>query len=128
MKIRIDPLDQLFSKYIRLRAMAEVGGCERCLQGKVDYKEIQCSHFIGRAKKSVRWDEDNAAALCLGCHAYFTAHPLEHVEWFKARLGDKFDLLRARSRTPARQLDKTALRLYYEAKIKEVLRWQTLRD
>ena len=122
MKIRIDPLDQLFSKYIRLRAMDEVGGCERCLHGKIDYKGLQCSHFIGRGRKSVRWDEDNAAGLCMGCHIYFTAHPIEHVEWFKERLGDRFDLLQARSRTPARYLDRAAIKLYYKAKIEELLK------
>lgn len=31
MKIRLDPLDILFSKFIRLRAMKSVHGCERCL-------------------------------------------------------------------------------------------------
>ena len=121
MKIRIDPLDTLFSQYKRRWAIKEVHGCERCLTWKADYKGLQCSHFFGRGRKSVRWDEDNAAALCMGCHAYFTAHPLEHVEWFKARLGDKFDLLQARARTPARHIDKEAIRLYYKAKIEELL-------
>lgn len=120
MKIRIDPLDTLFSQYIRLRAIKDVHGCERCLTWKADYKALQCSHFIGRAKKSVRWDEDNAAALCMGCHGYLTAHPLEHVEWFKARLGDRFDLLLARARTPARYIDKAAINLYLKGKIIEV--------
>jgi len=120
MRIRLDPLDELFSEFIRKRAIKRVGGCERCLAPKTDYKQLQCSHFFGRAKKSVRWDEDNAVALCMGCHAYFTAHPLEHIEWFKARLGDKFNLLRARARTPARYIDKEAIRLYLKAKIKEL--------
>ena len=120
MKIRIDPLDQLFSKYIRLRAMDEVHGCERCLQGKRDYKELQCSHFIGRGKKSVRWDEDNASGLCFGCHQYLGSHPIEHVEWFKERLGDRFDLLQARARTPVKYIDREAIKLYYKAKIKEL--------
>jgi len=100
--------------------MRDVHGCERCLQGKTDYKQLQCSHFIGRGKKSVRWDEDNAAGLCMGCHTYFTAHPLEHVEWFKARLGDKFDLLLARTRTPAKFIDRSAIELYLKEKIRQI--------
>jgi len=118
MKIRIDPLDTIFSQYIRMRAMKSVHGCERCLTAKVSYKQLQCSHFIGRGRKSTRWDEDNAAGLCFGCHSHFTAHPLEHVEWFKERLGDKFNLLQARVRTPGRYIDKASIKLYLQAKIK----------
>ena len=120
MKIRINPLDTLFSQYIRLRAIKLVHGCERCLTGKVDYKGLQCSHFFGRAKKSVRWDEDNAAGLCFGCHQYLGSHPLEHTEWFKSRLGEKFDLLQARARTPTRYIDRKAIEIYYKAKIEAI--------
>ncbi len=119
-KIRIDKLDALFSEYIRKRAMKDTHGCERCLTWKQDYKELQCSHFFGRGQKSVRYDPDNAAGLCFGCHQYFGSHPLEHTEWFNSRLGDKLDLLLARARVPARYMDKEAIRLYLEAKIKEL--------
>lgn len=105
--IKTSLLDAKFSEVIRRRAILNTGGCERCLTPKYDiekdngdtfpaWKLLQCSHFIGRAKKSVRWDEDNASGLCGGCHMYFTAHPDEHTEFFKDRLGDKFDLLQAR--------------------------------
>ncbi len=133
MKIKIDPLDKLFSEFIRRRAIQRVGGCERCLTPQYDteredgtvfpaWKQLECSHFFGRAQKSVRWDEDNAAGLCFGCHQYLGSHPLEHVEWFKARLGDSFDLLNARARTPVRYLDKAGIKLYLKAKIEEILR------
>jgi hypothetical protein len=121
MKIRIDPLDTLFSEYIRCRALKTVGGCERCLQGKTDYKELQCSHFFGRSRKSVRWDPDNAAGLCFGCHQYLGSHPLEHTEWFKVRLGEgAFDMLNHRARTPARLIDKEAIRIYLDTLMKEM--------
>ena len=124
-------LDVLFSEYIRRRAITEVGGCERCLTPKYNitnengdifpaWKHLQCSHFHGRASRSVRWDEDNASGLCGACHIYVTAHPIEHVEWFKERLGDRFDLLQARARTPARYIDREAIKLYYKAKIEEL--------
>ncbi len=120
MKIKTDPLDILFSKFIRLRAMKVVHGCECCLARKMDYTKLQCSHFFGRSRKSVRWDEDNAAGLCFGCHQYLGSHPVEHVEFFKARLGDKFDLLDGRQRTPSHQIDKEAIRIYLNARIKEL--------
>lgn len=118
MRIKLDALDILFSEFIRRRAML-TGGCERCLTPKSDYKQLQCSHFFGRSKKSTRWDEDNAAGICFGCHQYLGSHPAEHTEWFKQRLGDKYDLLLARTRTIGKP-DKEALMLYYRSKLAEM--------
>ena len=120
MKIRIDPLDTLFSQYIRMRAIQRVHGCERCLAGKVDYKELQCAHYKGRRKKSTRWDEDNCSGLCFGCHQYFDENRDEFTEWMKERLGNRFDLLNSRARTPARYTDKNLLTLYFKQKIEEL--------
>ena len=110
MKIKLEPLDKLFSQYIRLRDKV----CQRCGSSR----GLQTSHFIGRSNKAVRWDEDNACALCFGCHQYFTSHPLEHVEFWKQRLGDRFDLLQCRAREVGR-VDKEAIALYLNVKIKE---------
>ena len=129
--MKIDPLDKLFSEYIRRRAIVRVGGCERCLTVKPDtekedgtvfpgWKHLQCSHFWGRAKRSVRWDPDNAAGLCGGCHMYLTAHPEEHRNWFMIRIGsEEFDLLMGRAFTPQKP-DIEALTIYLKEKIKEV--------
>jgi len=51
---------------------------------------------------------------------YLTAHPLEHVEWFKARLGDKYGLLRSRARITYPKPDKEAIKLYLLEKIREL--------
>ena len=129
--MRIELLDKLVSEYIRRRALQRVCGCERCLTPKYDivkdngeiypaWNQLQCSHFHGRAKKSTRYDEDNLAGLCGACHMYLTAHPLEHVEWFKNHLGQEaFDLLNSRMRIPGKP-DKAALMLYYKDKLKEL--------
>ena len=129
-RIRIDSLDKLVSEFARRRAIVRVGGCERCLAQKHDiqkdngdtfpaWMQLQCSHFHGRGKQSVRYDEDNVAGLCYGCHQYFTSHPAEHYRWFRERLGDRFDLLGIRANnlgTP----DKELLTLYYTQKIREL--------
>ena len=121
MRIRLDALDTLFSLYIRIRAMKRVGGCERCLKKKTSYKQLQCSHFFGRAKKSLRWDEDNAAGLCFGCHQYLGSHPLEHTKWFEEYLGEaKFTLLQARERI-IQKPDREAITLYLKDKIGDLL-------
>ena len=124
--IRRDSLDVLFSEFIRRRAIISTGGCERCLTPKFDiqkedgsvlpaWKQLQTSHFHGRAKKSTRWDPDNACGICGACHMYLGAHPLEHVEFFRKRLTEQgLDLLNARARLPAKYIDKEAIRLYLE--------------
>ena len=117
--MKLSPLDKLFSEFIRRRAMALVYGCERCLTGKLSYVQLQCSHFHGRRKRSVRWDEDNAVGLCAGCHMHFTSHPLEHVEWFRIHLGDRaFDLLNCRMRN-TKKPDIEILTIYYKQKTLE---------
>ena len=119
MRVKIDPLDKLFSEFIRKRAMIRVHGCERCLAWKESWKQLQCSHFYGRSKRSVRFDEDNAIGICGACHLYLTAHPLEQVEFFKTRLGERgFDMLNSRMRR-MEKIDRKLLELYYQNKIKE---------
>ena len=113
--MKLDPLDKIFSTFIRQRAMSRVGGCERCLAQKSTYKQLQCSHFHGRARRSVRWDEMNCAGLCAGCHMYLSAHPLEHVEWFKNFIGEEeFNLLSGRMRITHPKPDIELLTIYYK--------------
>jgi len=123
-----DPLDDLFSEYVRRRALARVGGCERCLTKKYDttredgttrpaYMQLQCSHFIGRNAHVVRWDEDNAAGLCGGCHQYLEHNPDEHQAWFLGHLGQAtYDMLQARRRLGVKP-DRNALGIYYKVQI-----------
>ncbi len=119
--MKISPLDKLFSELIRKRAMSRVHGCERCLSYCEEYKRLQCSHFWGRSKRSVRFDEDTAAGLCAGCHMYLTAHPAEHYKWFLEKLGqEKFDLLETRARRP-QKIDENLIWIYLKERIKEVL-------
>ena len=114
-------LDKLFSEFIRRRAMFEVGGCQRCLTAKQDWKELQCSHFIGRSRKSVRFDEANAIGICGACHIYFHSRPLEFVEWFKQRLGEEgFNLLLGRARITYPKPDKELIKLYLQERLREL--------
>jgi hypothetical protein len=113
MKIRIDKLDVLFSKYIRARDKV----CKRCGNGNT---KLDCAHFHGRSEKSIRWDEDNACALCYGDHAFLDSHPIEKIEFFQNLLGqEKYDLLNARRRIRERP-DKAALTLYYKILIERM--------
>jgi len=114
MKITISPLDKLFSDYIRLRDKV----CQRCFAPK---NSIACAHFHGRSSKSVRWDEDNACALCMGCHSYLDGHPLEKVEFFAKKLGqERFQNLNARYRITWPRPDKKMLTIYYREQIRKL--------
>jgi hypothetical protein len=75
---------------------------------------------VGRSNHNVRWDEDNAAGLCPACHLYLGAHPAEHDAWFRKRLGQQgYDMLMARRRS-SQGVDKSALTVYYKAKIEQL--------
>ena len=70
----IDLLDDLYREYIRKRAMERVGGCERCREPKISYKDLDTAHFHSRNKLTVRWDPGNGAGLCGGCHRYIDSN------------------------------------------------------
>jgi len=94
----IDRLDALASEYVRKRAIVRCGGCDRCHQGKVSWKNLQWSHYRGRNKHSVRWDESNAAGLCGGCHTHLDRNPEEKVEFFKTLFSqEEFDRVNLRA-------------------------------
>lgn len=76
--------DRYFSLAVRQRAGWK---CERCGKEHAPGPGLDCAHFFGRGKWATRFDPKNAQALDRGCHQYFTAHPLEFVEWFEKRTG-----------------------------------------
>jgi hypothetical protein len=117
--MKLDELDILFSKFIRMRAVKRTGGCERCLTPH-KWQDLQCSHFYGRGDKSTRWDESNGKGTCGGCHFYLDSHPLYHVQWMEQFLGkEQFELLQGRNRQMGKP-DKKILTLYYQQEIKKL--------
>lgn len=121
-------LDDLVSEFVRRRAMARVGGCERCLTPKFDkqkedgtvlpaWRLLQCAHYLTRSKFSIRWDEDNVFGFCGACHIYFQGRGEEFAEWVKQQLGQAaFDMLKGRERNIGKP-DVNALIIYYRHKI-----------
>lgn len=115
--IKIDPLDALASEYVRKKSK---GFCERC--GKYyGWQNLQCCHFHGRRRLSVRYDIDNMAAMDFGCHTQLDSQPMDKVEWFRQHLGQEgFDMLNSRMRITYPRPDRQAITLYLQAKIKEL--------
>jgi hypothetical protein len=91
-----DKYDNVFSKLIRARAGFR---CEWCgTQHASNSQGLHCSHHFGRRHKSVRWDTDNAAALCFSCHQKYGESPIIGAEWLIGYIGqDKVDELRVKA-------------------------------
>ena len=117
-KIKIDKADKVFSQYIRTR---DNWTCQRC---KKKYEPptsaLHCSHFMGRGKEATRFDENNADAMCYGCHQYFTSHPAEHYMWQVGKKGQKtIDMLVLRSNQYHKK-DRQMAYLYWSERLKEL--------
>ena len=108
-KVKTRVTDKLFSRYIRER---DNWTCQYC--GRVyrpdNARNLGCSHYFGRARESVRFDEDNAVALCtLPCHAEL-GHGEKRDEYrqlMTKRLGEKgMQLLEIRAERIQKRDDK----------------------
>jgi hypothetical protein len=117
-KIKIDPLDSLFSRVIRLRANNK---CQRCGKYK-EFKQLQAAHCWGRRKKSVRYDLDNALGLCAYCHRVIDSEdPEAKKELFIKYLGEEgYRKLNQRANWPNLQKPDTKLiNIQLKQKLKE---------
>lgn len=112
MRIKLDLADVVFSGYIRRRDKR----CVRCLQpgtGEKGIVGLQCSHYFGRGRESVRFDPENCDALCYGCHQFWGSTNREDYRAFKIKqLGKRaFDLLCWRAEQYKKKDRKLALLL-----------------
>lgn len=85
--------DAAFSEYIRKR---DNYTCQKC--GKsypATSNGLQCSHHFSRRYYTIRFDPDNAIALCHHCHNYwFSKDVPEAARWLEQKIGkDKIDRL-----------------------------------
>lgn len=98
LKIKIDPLDTLFSEVIRTRDKM----CVSC--GKTG--RLECSHIYSRRHKGTRWDLMNAKALCFKCHRWWHENPPDAMDWIEMILGTAaINSLRMRARRPTKFTD-----------------------
>lgn len=126
--------DDLYSEYIRKRAMMFVGGCQRCHSPRFDiqkdngsifpaWKQLDCGHCHGRGKHTVRWDPRNAAGICGGCHKYIDAQIIAKEELFRRLLGEEeYERLYvlAEMTTKSSPIDYNLIELYLKQLLKEV--------
>jgi len=106
-RLKLRKTDTLFSKYLRKKRHYR---CERCGRFYPEGKGLQASHFYGRRKESVRFDEENVDVLCIGDHQFFEEEPAEYAAWKLKKLGrKKYDLLNLRAHTYHKRDDKLIL-------------------
>lgn len=64
-------LDEIVSKYVRLKYADKNGNCACYTCGKIKpWKEMQCGHLIKRNHTCTRWLLDNLRVQCAGCNVF----------------------------------------------------------
>lgn len=91
-----DAADRRFSLEIRTR---DNFTCQRCgVQYPEKSRALHSAHMFSRGKLATRFDQENACALCYGCHRHLDTHPVLKEEFFRERLGvERFEALQLRS-------------------------------
>jgi len=70
-------LDRAYSEYIRLNSSDKMGCCVCITCGSVHFwTDIDCGHFITRAKKPTRFDEMNTHTQCKKCNRFRSGEPI----------------------------------------------------
>ena len=80
-KYYTNKLDKLVSLKVRSK-----GRCERC--GRKD--TLQPAHIVSRNNRTLRWDLNNIACLCAGCHFWAHSDPLGFADFIKTKFPDKY--------------------------------------
>lgn len=118
--IKRDKADIVFSRYIRLKEK-QCTNCGRKGQGNEGITGLQASHYHGRRKESVRFDEQNVDVFCIGCHRRLGTDDRPAYTEFKInKLGQReFDLLMLRANTPAKK-DRQLVYMIYSKLLKRL--------
>jgi len=120
----ITKADTLTSQYIR-RKYADHAGMVKCVSCEtvLHWKDAHCAHYIERAKKATRWQEENLHPACPSCNVYRKEHHMrEYTLYMIDRYGrDGIDDLkksaaRVLSGSQVRELAEEAL-AYYTAQL-----------
>lgn len=90
--------DKWFSQYIRLRDSDENGIAECITCGaKIHWKKIQNGHFVSRKTNTLRYDDENCNAQCLGCNMFKSGEQYLYSKAIDLKYGDgKADELMSR--------------------------------
>jgi hypothetical protein len=113
-------LDDLFSKYVRLRDSVD-GYCRCCTCGKtLPIKQMQCGHFMSRRHLATRWEEKNTGVQCVSCNIFNQGRQFAFGLYLDARYGvGTSDQMRIKSKNRWNGMT-SVLEKYYEGKLREI--------
>lgn len=118
---KLDPADEAFSWWIRLRDMK----CVRC-GSEVRLNALGLpnthtnSHFFKRGHEGTRFEPDNCDTLCTGCHGYWeTDGRDEYTRWKLGQLGEqRLDELQLQANAYHKK-DREAAKVFWRRKLQE---------
>lgn len=117
----VNRLDNVFSKYIRLRDVMP-NGMFRCIScGKIKpISQADCGHYHSRTHMSTRFDEDNCHAECRFCNRFSADHIIGYRENLVKKIGEqRFALLEVKARESKKwsHFELEQLAKYYRARV-----------
>lgn len=120
----MENLDNIFSRYIRIKYSMSNGYC-RCIScGKVHHwKEIQNGHYMSRRYLSTRWAEDNCRPQCVACNIFNQGNAQAYRLALVKEIGEqRVNLIEARARQETCKYSEFELKALIEHYKKEVER------
>ena len=112
-----DKLLDVMSLYFRTLAG---GYCQKCNKFFGIYR-LQLCHGVGRWKLATRYEQDNLAVLCAGCHREIDQNMFAKTELFFKLVGaERYEALRVQSEKIKVKIDKEALLDYYKGRLQEI--------
>lgn len=118
-------LDEVFSKYIRLKYSDSRGYC-RCIScGKVlPWKEIQNGHYMSRRYMSTRFAEDNCRPQCCACNIFNQGNIQMYRRALVKEIGEnRVNLVEAKARMVTKKysiFEYKTLIDYYTSEVKKL--------
>lgn len=102
LKIRVRKQDVEWAQSIKMRDTFQCRRCGKRYPPVMQTSEfakalrgLHACHIFGRSRRSTRWELDNGLTLCMGCHLFFHAHPLDMILFARTELGEeRFERLR----------------------------------
>lgn len=118
-------LDDVFSRFIRLRDADKDGLCVCCTCGqRKPWEEMHAGHFVGREAKNTRWEEKNVHAQCPDCNTYHEGRKPEYTLFLQRKYGAEIVEQLVMAGTIARHfkpIELEALIEYYRQRLEEML-------
>ncbi|MBQ8191138.1 MAG: recombination protein NinG [Bacteroidaceae bacterium] len=119
----IRKLDEIFSKYIRLRDMMS-GRVFRCVScGRVlPIEQADCGHYINRKHMATRFSEVNCNAQCRSCNRFDEGNMSGYRAGLVAKRGENMVTLLEAQRNEARKWEVWEMKAAIEHYKREVKR------